>query len=322
MRKAGNRLRVSVQLIEADTGNHVWAERYDRDLKDIFELQDEITRTIAAAVEPELSGFERERALHRPTDLGAWELFQRGVALLWRSDRVSVEAGNELMRQAVEMDPNFGQADGYLAYGSYMVLIYGWTDDREETWQQGLADAKRAIVIDQRDYFAHFALGRLHSLPGDHAAAIRALETSLSINPNFAHGYLGLAAVHVYGGNAEKAIENADLAIRLSPNDPLTWIFLAYKALAHYALDNLNKSIELLEQCCQFPTAQFIPFAWLTAMYVHVGREQDASKALESARRLEPDLSIAYMKGIYRDTHGQRAERLFDALRKAGLPET
>ncbi len=322
VRKAGNRVRISAQLVEAETGNHVWAERYDRDLKDIFELQDDITCTIAAAVEPELFGFERDRALHKPTEnLGAWDLFQRGVALLWRIDRANVEAGIKLMHQAVEMDPNFGQAYGHLAFGSHLVLIFGWADNREETLRQGMADANRAIAIDQRDYFAHFALGRLHSPTGDHAAAIRALETSVSINPNFAHGYYGLAAAHVYGGNAEKAIENADFAIRLSPNDPLMWMFLFYKGLAHYALDDLDQAIELVERCCQFPTAQFIPFVWLTAMYVHVGREQDARKTLENARRLEPNLSIAYMKGIYRSTQGRRAERLFDALRKAGLPE-
>ncbi len=161
----------------------------------------------------------------------------------------------------------------------------------------------------------------MHTLAGDHTAAIRALETSVDINPNFAHGYYGLAAAQCYAGDAEKAIKNVDLAIRLSPNDPLMWAFLIHKGYAHFCLDDLDQAIELAERSCQFPTAQFIPFAWLAAMYVHAGRKQDASKALESARRLEPNLSIAYVKGILRTAQGVGVERLYDGLRKAGLPQ-
>jgi adenylate cyclase len=322
VRKVGNRVRVSAQLIEAATGNHIWAERYDRQLDNIFALQDEITRTIASAVEPELSGFERDIAMQKPTEnLGAWDFFQRGVAKLWRTDRSSGEESRALLQQAVAMDPDFGRAYGYLAFATYELLVFGWAEDREASLRQGITDARKAISMDSRDYFAHFSLGRLHTLAGDHTAAIRALETSVDINPNFAHGYYGLAAAQSYVGDAENTIKNADLAIRLSPNDPLMWAFLIYKGYAHFCLDDLDQAIEWAERACQFPTAQFIPFAWLTAMYVHAGRKQDASKALESARRLEPNLSIAYVKGILRTAQGVGIERLYDGLRKAGLPE-
>ncbi len=322
VRKVGNRVRVSAQLIEAATGNHIWAERYDRQLDDIFALQDEITRTIASAVEPELSGFERDIAMRKPTEnLGAWDLYQRGVAKLWHTDRGGFEESRALLQQAAAMDPDFGRAYGYLAFATYGLLVFGWAEDREASLRQGITDARKAISMDNRDYFAHFSLGRLHTLAGDHTAAIRALETSIDINPNFAHGYYGLAAAQGYVGNAEKAIENVDLAIRLSPNDPLMWAFLIHKGYAHYCLDDLDQAIDLAERACQFPTAQFIPFAWLAAMYVHAGREQDASKALENARRLEPNLSIAYVKGILRTARGVGVERLYDGLRKAGLPE-
>jgi len=199
--------------------------------------------------------------------------------------------------------------------------MFGWAEDREASLRQGITDARKAISIDSRDYFAHFSLGRLQTLAGDHTTAIRALETSVDINPNFAHGYYGLAAAQDFVGHAEKAIENADLAIRLSPNDPLMWAFLIHKGYAHYCLDDLDQAIDAAERACQIPTAQFIPFAWLAAMYVHAGRMQDARKALENARRLEPNLSITYVKGILRTAQGVGIERLYDGLRKAGLPE-
>jgi TolB-like protein/Flp pilus assembly protein TadD len=325
VRKAANRVRISAQLIEAETGSHVWAERYDRSLEDIFELQDEVTSAIAAAVEPELAGSERQRAMHKPTEhLGAWDLFQRGVALMWRHDHTSVNTGSELIRQAVELDPSFGRAHGHLAFGALLLLVYEWADDRDEVLRQGIADAGKGIAADQRDYFAYHALGRLKTIAGDHAAAVRALETCMSINPNFALGYVGLGEAHVYSGDPEKAIAYTDSAIRLSPNDPMMWGMLHYKASAYVRLDDFDRAIELFERVCEYPTVQYVPSTTLAALYVIRGREAEGRKALRNARRLEPKLSIAVMKNVYGvsgDQPGARTQRLLDALRTAGLAE-
>ncbi len=325
VRKAANRVRISAQLIEAETGNHVWAERYDRSLEDIFELQDEITSTIAAAVEPELAGSERQRSMRKPTEhLGAWDLFQRGMALIWRQDRTSINTGMALIRQAVELDPDFGQAHGHLAFGAGCLLFYEWADDRDDVLRQGIADAGKGIAIDHRDYFAYHALGRLNTMAGEHAAAIRALETCININPNFAMGYLGLAEAHVYRGDPKKAVAYADTAIRLSPNDPNMWDMMHYKASAYIRLDNFDRAIEIFEQVCEFPTAQYVSSATLAALYVIRGREAEGRKALRNARRLEPKLSIAIMKNVYGvsgERPGSRSQRLLDALRTVGLTE-
>lgn len=144
VRKAGNRVRITAQLIEAATGNHIWAERYDRQMEDIFDLQDEITRTISAAVEPELSNFERESALRKPTEnLDAWDLYQRGVAKLWLTDRDGIEEARELMSAAVELDPEFGRAYGHRAYVSYVLSLFGWSVDTETVLNEALSDAKK-----------------------------------------------------------------------------------------------------------------------------------------------------------------------------------
>ncbi len=325
VRKAANRVRINAQLIDAETGNHVWAERYDRSLEDIFELQDEITATIAAAIEPELAGSERKRALRKPTEhLGAWDLLHRGAALLWQQDRTSLLEGLETIRQAVTLDPSFGEAYGYLAFGAFLMLVYEWTDEPDAILQQGLADAGRAISIEHRDYFAHHALGRLNTLAGDHPAAVRALETCVDLNPNFPLGHLGLAEAHVYAGSPEAAISYADKAIRLSPRDPMLWDFLHYKASAYVRLDDFDRAIELFEQVCTFPTAQYVPSATLAALYCLRGRAVEAEKALEGARRLEPELSITLMKKVYGVTDerpGTRTQRLLNALRSMGLEE-
>ncbi len=325
VRKAMDRVRISAQLIEAESGNHVWAERYDRSLDDIFELQDEITSTIAAAVEPELAGLERERAKRKPTNnLGAWDLLQQGASLMWQHDLTDLNKGMNLVRRAIMLDPSFGQAYGHLAFGAHLLLIYEWANDRDEVLQQGLSDASKAIAIDQRDYFAFHALGRLKSLEGEHQAAVRALESCVSINPNFALGHLGLAVAHVYGGDPKKAIDYADTAIRLSPNDPMMWVMLHYKASAYVRLDDFDRAIEFFEKICEYPTVQYVPLATLAALYVIQGREAEGRKALQSALRLEPNLSIGLMRSVYsglKDRPGARSQRLLDALRTTGLPE-
>jgi TolB-like protein/Tfp pilus assembly protein PilF len=325
VRKAGQRVRITAQLIEAETANHVWAERYDRALEDIFELQDEITATIAAAIEPELAGSELQRSLRKPTDnLGAWDLLQRGLAGLWRQDRASMEESAKLFRQAVTLDPEFGQAYGYLAFNAGITLFYEWAEDRERVLRQGFEDANRALAIDRRDYFAFHALGRLHTVAGDHQSAVRALEASVDINPNFAQGYVGLAEAHVYGGDPEKAVAYCDLAIRLSPNDPLALDMFHYKASAYVRMNEFDLAIENFERVCEFQSAQYVPAATLAALYVLQDREADGRRALKQALTLDPGLTIDVMKNVYGVTEerpGSRTKRLLDALRTLGVPE-
>jgi adenylate cyclase len=325
VRKSEHRVRISTQLIETRTGNHVWAERFDRQLDDMFELQDEITSTIAAAVEPELAGSERHRAMRQPTEnLGAWDYFHRGVAELWRQEHDSLVAGIKLIRKATTLDPGFGQAYGYLAFAAFFKLVYEWAESADDVLRQGLEDAAKAVAIDQRDYFAFHGLGRLQTFAGGHRAALSALETCLEINPNFALGYVGLGEAHVYAGNPTKAIEYLDAAIKLSPNDPFKWDMYHYKASAYIRLDDFDQAIENFEKACEFPTAQYVPFATLAALYVIQGRTKEGAWALENAQRLEPKVTVNTMKKVYGVTEeksGSRSQRLLDALRAAGMPE-
>ncbi len=225
------------------------------------------------------------------------------------------------MQQALAMDPNLGQAHAYLAFLNFYEIIWSLTDNREKTLQEGMSRAKKAIAIDQRDYIAHWALGRLHSLAGEHQSALRELETSININPNFAHGYFGLSVAYLFAGQPEKAIEVMNMAIRLSPNDPLMWNFVCNKGMAHGVLQEFEKAIEYLEESCRFPMAPFIPFTVLAALCALTGRQEDAEKWLDQARRLEPSLSLNHMQEYLVTADRKSFEIFFEGFRKAGLTD-
>lgn len=293
LRQGGGRVRVSAQLIEAASGNHIWAERYDRQIEDIFDLQDEITMTIAAAVEPELAAQERDRAIHKPTrDLQAWDLFQRGIAKLWQMERKEIEEGEVYLRQALSADPGFGRPHGYLAYCHLTDVLCGWSEDEQTVLRRGIAEAKAALAVDQRDAFAHFALGRLYTLGGDHTAAAQEIREALRINPNFAHGYLGLASIHYWLGEGQAVLENADKAIRLSPNDPLMWLFILYRGHGYEFTGEIDRAIECFELSSRFARVGHWAFSKLAAIYYEVGRKEEAAAAFEQARLIEPNLSL------------------------------
>ena len=293
LRQGAGRVRVSAQLIEAASGNHIWAERYDRQIEDIFDLQDEITMTIAAAVEPELAAQERGRAVNKPTrDLKAWDLFQRGIAKLWQMERKDIEEGEAYLRQALKADPDFGRPHGYLAYCHSVDVLCGWSKDEQAVLRRGIAEAKAALAVDQRDAFAHFALGRLYNLGGDHQAAAQEIGEALRINPNFAYGYLGLASVYYWLGDGPALLENADKAIRLSPDDPLMWLFLLYRGHGYDFIGDFDRTIECFEQASRFPRVGHWAFSKLAAAYYEVDRKEEAAAAFEQARLIEPNLSL------------------------------
>ena len=322
VRKSGDRVRITAQLIEAATGNHIWAERYDRQLQDIFDLQDEITQTISAAVAPELVQSEQERSLQKPTEsLDAWDLYLRGVAAIHKLGRENVEEGVDYMTRAIAADPKFAAAYGWLAMAAYSQLAFHWTDDLEETLEQALADANRAIGLNQRSYFAHFALGKLLVQKRDHAAAIRELELAVSLNPSFANGYYGLASAYTFAGEAGKALDNIDLAIRLNPNDPRLWVDLSYRAIALELLDRREEAIAASEQACQYPNAQYLAFVILAALYANAGQMENSAAQLQRARQVEPDFTLEQVEAFVAAGHPDLIASIVGGLRKAGLAE-
>jgi TolB-like protein len=230
VRKSGNRVRITVQLIDGETGNHLWAERYDRDFEDIFAVQDDITQTVVGALQPELAGSEIERARRKPPEsLDAWDLYQRG---LWHENRIT-RADNataiELFSKAIALDQEFARPYAGLSECYTYDVFYGYAKrDPSDIF----TPARKAVEIDPKDGNAHRALGWAYTFHREHSSAIAELKIAIGLNPNEAHSYAFLGFAQAYSGLVEEALASFRSAINLSPQHPFFGWFHAGMALA------------------------------------------------------------------------------------------
>ncbi|MFQ5567437.1 MAG: adenylate/guanylate cyclase domain-containing protein [Paracoccaceae bacterium] len=323
VRKAGNRVRVTAQLIDAATGLHVWAERYDRELADIFELQDEITRTIVGQVEPEISAAERDRAVQRRTEnLDAWECYQRGLWQIWEYGHEGQRKAVELLTRATELDPNFSTAYAYLCYAHYEAVVMGWAEDPAHELELGMAAARQALRIDDKDPVGYFAIGRIHMMQGDQDAAVGALETSIRLNPSFSQAHHGLGMALILAGRLDEARAAFEQVERLSPRDPILWATTVTHALADVLAGDTEAALTWVQKTMQQPRAAgYWPHAVNAAALVQAGRIDEAKDAVQTALRELPKLSIGYLAHNLPTKHPGGLNPYLDALRTAGLPE-
>ena len=322
VRKGGNRVRISAQLIEAASGRHVWAERYDRDLEDIFALQDEMTETIVRAIEPELGSAERKRAMRKPPgSLDAWDLFQRGLWHHYRFTKEDNAQAQRFFRQAIEADPTFAHALAAFAHTCYWDALFGFAADVDATLAEGLEYARRAVSLDDKEPFAHFALGRVQTLRGELDAAIAELEQAIELNSNFAHAYYGLGWALVLVGRPAEALDRIDGAIRLNPHDPSIWTFLGGRAIALFFLDRLEEAADWARRSAQCATTGLWAHGIEAVVLAHLGRDQEAAAALAQAYRLKPDFSVEFARKVLPFRNPAHRHRFLEGLAKAGLTE-
>jgi TolB-like protein/Tfp pilus assembly protein PilF len=324
VRKAGNRVRVTAQLIDATTGNHIWAEHYDRELDDLFALQDEITETIVTAIEPELGAVERERARRKPPEnLDAWDLFQRGLWHLF--DDVKHDAlaqAKRLFERACELDPEFAAAHAELAYTHVAEIVRGLTDDPKASLDRAADAAEKAVALDPRDAAARVALGRVLIFRQVHERAIAEMEAALALNPGYDLGYYGLGMALLYGGRPEESIPQFESGIRLSPGSPLLWAHRMMLGLAYINLEKYEDAATSFEQAIQQPNAAFMVFVLAASTLAHLGRTDEAGILLAEAKMRKPGFSIDTVRSAA-GQFGPRSgvARIIDGLRMAGVPE-
>ena len=324
IQRAGDHIRVNAQLIDASTGNHIWAERYDRELGDIFALQDEITETIATAIEPEIGAVERERARRKPPDsLDAWTLYQRG---LWHfygePTRDGLAEARRLFERACDLDPGFAAAFADLAWAHTVEVTLGLTADPEASSEDATRAAETAVALDARDPAGRFALGRVHMLRHAYGRAIAEMEAALDLNPNFDRAYYGLGMALMYGGRPEESIPQFERAMRLSPRSPRPWTYRQMLGQAYFNLGRYEEAMACFEKAIQIPSAPFMPFAHAAAALGHLGRLDDAREMLAEVRRREPDFSTdTVRRTVGRYGRYSCVDQVLDGLRKAGLME-
>jgi TolB-like protein len=225
VRKGGDRVRITAQLNDVATGSHIWAERYDRSLADVFAVQDEITEAIVAAIEPQLYAAEDFRARRKPPDsMDAWDLVMRALSYYWRVTRQDSVVAQALLEKATAIDPNYGQALGVLATSYMFTAHMGWADMAQAT-EIAERSAKAAIRADSEDPWAHNALAHVYLFARRFDDSLAEFELALRLNPNFAlaQGYYGLSLS--YSGRWQEADQAARRALRLSPRDPFSAVY-------------------------------------------------------------------------------------------------
>jgi adenylate cyclase len=318
VRKGGNRLRITAQLIDAATGNHIWADRYDGELADVFALQDEITKKVVAAIEPKLLEAEAVRSQSRSAeDLDAWEMVIRANSLFWRLTKSEIAAAIDLLQTAVERYPEYAPAHSQLAFA---MLVSGYIGSRltEEQLQVAAVHAGRATELDDSDPSAHLALGFAAFMNRQTNIAASEFHRALSLNPNFAaaHGYLGWTLA--FDGQVDLARAHLEEAMRMSPQDPQNAIFNTGLAIAHYFAGRYAEAVEYSHKALQQRSTFTAGYRIHVASLAQAGKIEEAREALARLKERHPDLSIAWIEQNVPYTLGAMTKFL-EGMRKAGL---
>ena len=319
VRKGGDRVRITAQLNDVATGSHIWAERYDRSLADVFAVQDEITEAIVAAIEPQLYAAENFRAKRKPPEsMDAWDLVMRALSHYWRVTRQDNVVAQALLEKAIAIDPSYGQAHGVLATSHTFGAHMGWEDVAAATAVAERA-ALAAILADSEDPWAHQALGSVYLFKRRFDDSLAEFELALRLNPNFslAQGYYGLALS--YSGRWEEADAAARRALRLSPRDPFSAVYYGIAAYAQFSGRNYDEAIRLsregIRQRSDFVGAHRV----LTAAAGMAGQTDVAGVALQELRRAQPNISLAWIAGQMPIKLDAEREHYLEGFRRAGL---
>jgi TolB-like protein/Flp pilus assembly protein TadD len=318
VRKSGNRLRVSADLVDAASGVQHWGQHYDRELTDIFELQDDIARSVTAAIEPKLVAMEGMRAQRRsPEDLGAWELVSRAMAYYGQMTTEDSQAAIEILKQAVGKHPDYGPAHSMLAFALLVSGHVGWIPESRD-FHYAAELAHRAARLDEEDPWAYLALGYLAFTERQTDEAVREYMRAIDRNPNFAtaYGYLGWTLV--FDGQSDEAIRYFQQALRMSPHDPLRAFFYSGTGVAHYYASQYSDAVEWARKAIrerpEFAAAHRI----LCASLAQADRAEETKQAMKKLRKVQPNVSISWIKRYVPYT-SRAMDQFLDGMSKAGL---
>jgi TolB-like protein/Tfp pilus assembly protein PilF len=320
VRKSGRRVRVTAQLIRADTNHHIMAERYDRDLTDLFELQDEIVTTIAGAIEPELLKFERERIVERAeTNEDAYQFYQRGMWHHYRQNKADNIEAQAYFRRALAIDAQYPQATAALSIALSSAAMIGWADDADARFEDAYELARQAVTIDPRYPNAHFALGLACMWTHRPDRGTAAFEEAIKLNPSFAAAHVLLGQMYLYADRPEEAVEQAGKGIRLSPSDPRLFIWLPALAGAHYQMRRYGEAVEAGRRSWSLNRNWPHGLRYVVAGLAQLNRIADAQAALTDLKLMDANLESS--AGVLRRVYPNPAavDHILEGLRKAGF---
>jgi len=323
VRKAANRLRITGQLIDASTGAHLWAGRFDGGLEDTFDLQDNVTASVIGAIAPKLEQAEIARAKRKPTgSLGAYEFYLRGMASVYRWTREGVSEALQLFGKAIEHDPDFAAAYGMAAWCYFWRMVNGWMTDRPQEIAEARRLAGRAAELGKDDAvaltFGGLALG---AAVGDIEAGLALIDRALVLNPNLAAAWSASGTLRSNRGDHAMAIEHLARAMRLSPLDPLMFFMETFTAFAHFQAGRYDEARHLAEQACRDQPHYVTAIRIAAVSNAGAGRLDEARRHIARALELDPGLRISTLTDRVSTLRPDVFANYVAALRKAGLPE-
>jgi adenylate cyclase len=320
VQRAGDRVRIGAQLIDASSAVHLWAQSYDRRLGDVFDLQDEITRAIVGAIEPQLTRAEQQRAMRkRPENLDSWDLSLQALALIRRGTPRALAAANDLLVRAVAMSPSSSYAQSLLALTRFQVALVGWTSDPASTLDSTYDAAETAVALDDCDWLAHALLGiaTLWKMR-DYAKATIEEETAIALNPSAAIAYHFFGCVLTFDSRPAEAIRRLRAVPQLDPRFPFLAVTLADIGLAHLLIGEFEQAVRLCEQSIAERREHVRAWQRLASALGHLGRVKEAEAALAKVFELQPDFGPAYVDATYPFRDPAHTATFTEGLRKAG----
>jgi adenylate cyclase len=321
VRKAGDRVRISAQLIDAATGHHIWAETYDRELRDIFSVQDEITQAVVGSVNPAAMRAEMTRAVRKePRNLDAYDLVMRGSWHLSKGAEEENAKARLLFERAIELDSQSSAAFVGLAYTHFMDLSNQWTDTHSESVSELHRAARKSVELDANFPWAQLILSLAYRQAGQRDEMIAAAERSIELDPSFAMAHAFLGGFLATDGRLEEGLASAEKAIRLSPRDPGRAFYFHRLALVHFEARRYEEAVEWGRRSIQGDPRSPFSRALLAAAYAHLGQLDAAHAEVEELLRLRPELSLTFLRE-HRAAELVHSDHYLDGLRKAGLKE-
>ena len=319
VRKAGNRVRVTGQLIDTESGAHIWADRFDRDLNDIFAVQDELTQEIISALKVKLTPEKKDRLARKNTiDQEAYDLFLRGRERAWLNTRSgNIEARN-LLGRAVTINPDFAAAHAFIGFTHVNDYINGWAEIPERSLQIGLEIAERAVQMDETEPQGHYALAVALYFHRQLDRALAEARRSVALAPNFAQGHQTIARILTFSGDANGAINTLDAYMRLDPLYPD--MLLYFLAEARFSLGHFDEAVMALKQRHERNPNSATSYALLASCYGHLGRIAESRAAWAEVMRISPNFSIERQRRVLPFKNPDDFERRVEGLRLAGLP--
>lgn len=321
VRRADRRIRVTAALADAATGIQLWADRYDRDLQDVFAVQDEITERIAARLEPEIGLAERQRVtVADRRDLQAWECYHLGVAQFFRFTAEGNQEAQRLLARSRELDPRFGEAHAWWAYAVVLGMVYWDTEPTAALLDAALAATERALAIDDQNAVFYALKARVQLARREYRSAIAENELAIRLNPTFATAYCSLGDSLAYEGRYDEALDRFRKAIELSPNDPQRWAFLTYGALALIFKRDFATAVEWAERASLIPNCQYWTTAHLAVALAHLGQKEEARDAVRLLLIQRPGFSLAFARRkLFYLKRPEQLEIYFEGLARAGV---